>query len=34
MAQAEAALKKLTKKEIIKFTLDLQDHFNQYFKCT
>lgn len=33
MAQAEAALKKLTKEDIINFTLDLQVHFNQYFKC-
>ena len=32
MAHAEAALKKLTKEDI-NFTLDLQVHFNQYFKC-
>ena len=33
MALTKAALKKPTKEEIIKFTLDLQDNFNQYLKC-
>ena len=33
MALAEAALKKVTKEEIIKLTLDLQDNFNQDLKC-
>ena len=34
MALTEATLKKLTKEEIIKLTLDLQDNFNQDLKCT
>ena len=33
MALTKAALKKPTKEEIIKLTLDLQDNFNQYLKC-
>ena len=33
MALTEAALKKLTKEEIIKLTLDLLDNFNQDLKC-
>ena len=33
MALTATALKKLTKEEIIKLTLDLQDNFNQDLKC-
>ena len=33
MALTETALKKLTKEEIIKLTLGLQDNFNQDLKC-
>ena len=33
MELTEAALKKLTKVEIIKLILDLQDNFNQDVKC-
>ena len=33
MALTEAALKKLTKEEIIKLTLNLQDNFIQRLKC-
>ena len=33
MVLTEAALKKLTKEEIIELTLDLQDNFNQDLKC-
>ena len=33
MALTETALKKLTKEEIIKLILDLQDNFNQDLKC-
>ena len=33
MALTKAALKKPTKEEIVKLTLDLQDNFNQYLKC-
>ena len=33
MAPTETALKKLTKEEIIKLTLGLQDNFNQDLKC-
>ena len=34
MALIEAGLKKFTKEETIKLTLDLQDNFNQDLKCT
>ena len=33
MALTETTLKKLTKEEIIKLILDLQDNFNQDLKC-
>ena len=33
MVLTKAALKKFTKENIIKLTLDLQDNFNQDLKC-